>query len=120
MRHSLSLHSLRQQHPKSLLWAALSLVVLFYFCYHYVSGNRGLFAYNKLKSEAVVLDNRLLELQQQNEALHRRVTLLRKDNIDQDMLDEQARTVLGYGEGDEKIIPLPLAITPQFNNPHTE
>jgi cell division protein FtsB len=108
MRDYFSLHSLRQHQPKSLLWAALSLVVLFYFCYHYVSGSRGLFAYNSLKSEAEILDSRLSSLQQENEALHRRVTLLRKDNIDQDMLDEQARTVLGYGETDEKVIPLPL------------
>jgi cell division protein FtsB len=115
MRHSLSLYSLKQQHPKSLLWAVLSLLVLFYFCYHYVSGNRGFFAYNKLRSEAVVLDNRLLDLQQHNEALHRRVTLLRKDNIDQDMLDEQARTVLGYGESTERVIPLPLAIPPHVS-----
>ena len=120
MRDSFSFHSLRQHQPKSLLWAALSLIVLFYFCYHYVSGNRGLFAYNKLKSESAILDDRLMSLQQQNNALHRRVTLLRKDNIDQDMLDEQARTILGYGEGDEKVIPLPLDVAPNFKNTYTD
>jgi cell division protein FtsB len=112
MRNTFSIDALRQHHPKSLLWAALSLILLFYFCYHYVSGSRGLFAYNRLKSESQMLDSRLYTLQQENEALHRRVMLLRKEAIDQDMLDEQARAVLGYGEADEKVIPLPLASVP--------
>lgn len=75
-----------------------------YFGYHLLQGDRGWFALKKLEtalSEARATHD---TVGQEREELQHRVTLLRPETLDPDMLDERARAVLGYVEADDVII----------------
>ncbi len=78
-----------------------------YFAFHAVQGDRGFNAWVNLKqrikqaevANATILAERLL--------LERRVALLRPDNLDPDLLEEQARALLSFGHEDDYIVILP-------------
>lgn len=75
-----------------------------YFAYHTVQGHRSLITYIHLENELVAADKELVDARQRRLQLERRVALLRPENIDRDILDEQARKVLGLGHPDEIVI----------------
>lgn len=77
-----------------------------YFSYHIVQGDRGLIAWVHLKNEIVKAEETLAEIRAQKEGLEGRVSLLRPDSLDPDMLEERARVMLNMGHPDERIIPL--------------
>ena len=84
----------------------ITLVMLFVFCYfayHSISGSRGLLALidlnkqvNEAKSELDVVSSDRLKLEN-------KVKLLWEEALDLDMLDEQARRLLGYVAEDETV-----------------
>ncbi|EKV28377.1 Cell division protein DivIC (FtsB), stabilizes FtsL against RasP cleavage [Caenispirillum salinarum AK4] len=77
-----------------------------YFSYHIVQGDRGLIAWVHLKNEIVKAEDTLSEIRARKERLESRVSLLRPDSMDPDMLEERARIMLNMGRPDERIIPL--------------
>lgn len=77
-----------------------------YFSYHIVQGDRGLIAWVHLKNEIVKAEDTLAEIRARKEQLESRVSLLRPDSLDPDMLEERARIMLNMGRPDERIIPL--------------
>ena len=82
--------------------------ILVYFAYHAMEGNHGIFAHNRLVQEISSLEVRAALVHDQRERLERRVALLRPDNLDPDLLAEEARRELGYANPDDVII-----LTPQ-------
>lgn len=75
-----------------------------YFSYHLLQGNR---SYLRLMS----LENNINELSEQYETtktdraeIERKVIMLRPGSINKDLLEERARSVLGYTRPDEKVI----------------
>lgn len=89
--------------------------ILAYFAYHAFEGNHGLFAHNRLVQEISIQEKRASLLHDQRARLERRVALLRPDNLDPDLLAEEARRTLGYASPDDVII-----LTPEDNSksPH--
>jgi len=85
----------------STLFAAL---VFFYFAYHCLTGDRGLIAWLQLKSELKKVEFVLEETSLQVETMEKRANLLRRETLDQDMLEESARKVLNMGQEDELMI----------------
>jgi len=85
--------------------AIFSLVA--YFGYHAVQGERGLLAWLAVNQELAQARATQTALIETRTNLERRVTLLRPDSLDRDMLDERAHAVLNYGREDEVIILLP-------------
>lgn len=85
------------------LWPSIATCVLIYFSYHFIQGDRGLLAWQKLEKQLKVRENKLKELQNAHHHLEHRVTLMRK-NICADLLDEQAKSVLGYIHPHEVIV----------------
>jgi cell division protein FtsB len=83
-----------------LFFAALTL----YFCYHALSGERGMLALIKLRQQvekqSAELDNTRAERLQ----IEHKVTLMRPDSLDLDLVDEQARRSLGYAGKNEAIL----------------
>jgi len=77
---------------------------IFYFGYHLVEGDRGLYAYGRLTQEIALARQALAETAAERRRLERRVSLLRPDGLDTDMLDEQARFGLGLIGRDEMVI----------------
>jgi cell division protein FtsB len=72
----------------------LGISLMCYFGYHLVQGERGLLSWLRLTQEVKLAKTRLADLDLAREALDRRVSLLRPDRLDRDMLDERARATL--------------------------
>ena len=98
-----ALHRLRR-HAKSGILPAGCVLVIAYFGYHLVEGERGLSAYARLGHDLVRVEAQYREVKAVRERLEARVDLLHPSHIDADMLDERARIVLGVAHPDEVII----------------
>ncbi len=83
---------------------ALGALLAVYFSYHLVQGERGLIAYLQLKAQVAASQAQLDVLQAEKSKLAHRVRLLRPDSLDPDLLDEQARRMLGFAHPDELVI----------------
>ena len=78
-----------------------------YFGYHAIQGDRGLMAWWNLRYEIEKTDIEMAEVTAQKQALEQRVSLLRPNSLDRDMLEERVRLMLGTVGPDDVIIPLP-------------
>jgi cell division protein FtsB len=67
-----------------------------YFWVNAYTGNHGLRAKQNLDQQIAQLSAELTTLKAERAVWERRVSLLRSDNIDPDMLDERARALLDY------------------------
>jgi cell division protein FtsB len=94
-----------KRRARDVVGPVLGFCVVGYFVYHSIEGDRGLMAYVRLQEQLGEARAQLDEVQAERQALERRVKLLRADNLDPDMLDEQARRILNYSRPDEVIIP---------------
>ncbi len=83
---------------------ALFLVAIFYFGYHTLEGDHGLFKLQEVEAQMIEVEAKAALLEAKKESLQRKVASLRKDNLDLDLLDERARAVLGYQEPGEIVI----------------
>lgn len=84
-------------------------IVLAYFSYHMIQGNRGVIALLELRSTVAAAEALQLQTKAEREHLMQQVTLLRPDNLDPDMLEERARIMLNYVHPDEIVIVTPPA-----------
>ena len=82
----------------------LGFCIVGYFVYHSIEGDRGLLAYARLTEQLRDAKAQLEEVQAERQAIERRVSLLRTDYLDPDMLDERARAILNYSRPDEIVI----------------
>mgnify|MGYP003983618645 FL=1 len=82
----------------------LGICALLYFGYHTVQGDRSIIAYLRLNSQLARVNIELAESNEARAILTRRVNLLRPDNLDRDMLDEQARHILGLAHPHDVVI----------------
>lgn len=69
--------------------------IMFYLGFHAFSGERGLFALYSESRHLEELKGELAQVKGEREALGHKVKLLSSNSLDLDMLDEQARLVLG-------------------------
>ena len=67
-----------------------------YFAANAFTGNHGLRAQQDLEQQLTAMKGDLMQLKAERAVWERRVSLLRADRIDPDMLDERARALLGY------------------------
>lgn len=86
------------------LIAVIGICLSFYFCYHLIAGER---SYLRLVS----LDRQIEKTQEEfhvasaeREALEQKVVMMRPGNVNRDLLEEQARKVLGFHYKDEKVL----------------
>ena len=75
-----------------------------YFGFHVVHGERGLLTYWRLTQLIAETQPVLDEAKQQRALLENRVSLLRPDNLDPDMLEERARVMLNFGYANDIVI----------------
>jgi cell division protein FtsB len=69
-----------------------------YFGVNAFTGAHGLRAQADLEKQLASMETELAGLKAERAAWERRVALLRANGIDPDMLDEQARALLGYAD----------------------
>lgn len=93
-----------KRRARDVIGPVLGFCVVGYFVYHSIEGDRGLLAYARLTERLSEARAQLEEIQAERKALDQRVSLLRTDNLDPDMLDERARAILNYSRPDEIII----------------
>lgn len=87
----------------SILSGLFFIVVLSYFSYHAISGDRGILAYIQLTQKINQARAELDIVHAERLKYERDVRLMRDDSLDLDLLDEQARRLLGYALPDEKV-----------------
>ena len=78
------------------------LVLLIYFIFHAIAGNRGILAFFKMNQKMDKATTELDNLRAERIEMEHRVNLL-KSPLDKDMLDEQARKTLGVARPNEKV-----------------
>ena len=69
-----------------------------YFAVNAFTGKHGLRAQADLDKQMATMQGELGELKAERALWERRVSLLRSDKLDPDMLDERARALLGYAD----------------------
>lgn len=108
----------RKLHEKLLRQISGPLILslgIFYFTFHALSGERGLYALLKEQRHLEVLKAELSDVTSQRKDLEHRVRLLSAGSLDRDLLDEQARSVLNEADPDEVMVPLPGPVHPIQN-----
>lgn len=75
-----------------------------YFCYHIVSGGRGVIAYFKLSSEHSSLQSEFELARSERINLEHRSNLLKSESLDLDLLEQQAKMNLGYAKPHEMVL----------------
>ena len=75
-----------------------------YFSYSALNGQYGLFNKFRYQAEEVVLQKKLNQIRTVNAQLENNVHRLSKDYLDLDLLDQQARKILGLAKSNEIII----------------
>lgn len=83
-----------------------------YFVWHGVNGQRGLKAGVEYEQRIDELRGELDALKAERGRWERKIALVGGDQIDSDILEEQARATLGRAHPDEAIILLPLRAGP--------
>ena len=94
-------HMLR---PRQILVPIIFAMMFGYFGYHLVNGDRGLLAMAHLQRETQIADQNLAEAETTRKIWERRVSALRNQSLDPDMLDERARVLLHYSRKDDIIV----------------
>ena len=85
---------------KPLAW----MFVAFYMGYHTLHGERGLYALMRDKRELAQLEIDLAKTKAEREKVELRVSHLRDNSLDRDLLDEQMRRMLGVMKKGEVVV----------------
>jgi cell division protein FtsB len=91
---------------RQLLGPLLLSAGIFYFSFHALSGERGLYALLKEERKLEVLKTELADVNLKRKTLEHSVRLMSAGSLDLDLLDEQARINLNEASEDEVIVPL--------------
>jgi cell division protein FtsB len=87
----------------------LGIALTGYFAYHLVEGDRGLIAWLQLTREIRAENAKLDAVRAQRQALDLKVSNLKPDHLDPDLLDERVRATLNLVAPGETVIMQPAA-----------
>ena len=99
----------RQHRRSRLKWLwmpLLTLAFLGYFAFHTFNGAYGKWALDRMQAQAAALDSQLGDLRRERIELEKRVSFLRPESLDADMVDVEARTQLNVLRPDEVVVSL--------------
>ncbi|MBL8675504.1 MAG: septum formation initiator family protein [Rhodospirillales bacterium] len=89
---------------RSLLTPVAFAMVFAYFGHHLMNGERGVFALITLKKEVERAEATLAETRAARDIWERRVSLLRNQSLDPDMIEERARALLHVAWPDDIVV----------------
>ncbi len=98
------MHAKRRPAIGSLLYFALALTLSVYFTFAAVQGDFGVFKRAEVDAEAKALATELALLKAEVAEMENLTLRLSDQYLDLDLLDEQAREILGLIRGDEIVI----------------
>ncbi len=90
--------------PARLVKPLLMVFAVFYLIFHVLHGERGLYALFREKRELQTAQTELAGVKAQREQLELRVSHLRDNSLDLDLLDEQMRRMLGVMKPGEVVL----------------
>jgi cell division protein FtsB len=102
------LRALRRRVP-FILGPIVGIALTGYFAYHLVEGERGFKAWLRLNREIRTATANLEAIRVQRAALDLRVSNLRPEHVDPDLLDERIRATLNLVSPDDIVIMQPAA-----------
>ncbi|MBM3481918.1 MAG: septum formation initiator family protein [Alphaproteobacteria bacterium] len=82
----------------------LGVLLMLYFGYHAVQGDRGLLALMKRSNDVEEARSRVAALRAEHEAIEHKVARLKPESLDLDLLDERARAILNLSAPDEVVL----------------
>jgi cell division protein FtsB len=82
----------------------LGLCICLYFSYHALYGNRSLIKWLDLNYQTATLSQIHDDLVSERDVLDKKVSMMRPGSLDQDLLEERVRLILGYKHPDELVI----------------
>ncbi len=91
-------HRLRRSILTALALYVLAAAFIGYFAVNAFTGNHGLRAQQDLEQQMASMKDELSRLKSERVVWDQRVSLLRSDRIDPDMLEERARALLEYAD----------------------
>ncbi len=83
---------------------AVTAAVVSYFSYHAYHGNRGLHAKREYKERIAQLKDEMEQVTSEKTALERRVSLMRSEHVERDLLEERARVILNNAHKNDVIV----------------
>ncbi len=87
------------------LFLLLSMTILMLWsAYHMAFGTGGIEVSQQLSAEIKITKKELLSIQEQYGTLNHRISLLKEDKLDLDLLEERVRHILNYGYENEVIL----------------
>ena len=86
------------------LGPSIAICTIVYFSYHMLQGERGLIAWQNMNAKVIETQYKLASLQKDHDTLNNRVKLMRSDSLCPDLLNEQAKKVLGYIHPNEVMV----------------
>ena len=95
----------RRRSPlRHLILPVLASGVLVYFGYHATSGSLGLASKQQYEQRIAALEGELQALENKRAALEKKTAMLHDGSLERDMIDEQARRLLGVTRANEIVI----------------
>ncbi len=86
---------------RSVLVTFLCASIICYLGYHMISGGRGMLAFFKLNSQISSFQSELELVRMERIDLEHSANLLKSESLDLDLLEEQAKKILGYAKPQE-------------------
>jgi cell division protein FtsB len=86
------------------VYAVIVIALMCYLTFAALQGEHGLFRLFQVEAQETALRAELAELQAERALVANKARRLSTEDLDPDLLDEQARRVLGLGRPDEMII----------------
>lgn len=90
--------------PARLVKPLLLVCGAFYLLFHALHGDRGLYALVREQRQLVAVQQELAETKTERERVELRVSHLRSNNLDLDLLDEQMRRMMGVMKPGEVVM----------------
>ena len=84
--------------------AVIGVCLSVYFGYHLIAGERSYLRLLSLNSQQSQTEIQLAQATTERAALEQKVVMMRPGHVDADLLEEQARKVLGFSYEDEKVV----------------
>jgi cell division protein FtsB len=92
------------RHLRRFAPTVFAIFLVLYFLFHSIQGDRGLLAWARLSQDLEAAKMELTFLKEEHVKLDRRVSHLRRDNLDLDLLEERAREMLSFMRAGEVMI----------------
>ena len=93
-----------RSHSAGLLVPLMGLVVIGYFVWHGLHGAYGFWSARTLEARVAELSAELDALRRERQEIERRVSLLRAESLDPDMLEERAMVLLNHAHPNDVVI----------------